>query len=103
MRDKGGDNANLNANVDDNDDVDVLKTRDTRISGKAERTIIITITNTDGSWTSQAAEPSATGSPQVGTDETDNGSGVDVLWFSVCDTEKGEGVIMNRRINTMET
>ena len=97
MRGKGGDNANLNANVDDDDNgnvdgnVDVLKTRDTRISGKAERTIIITITNTDGSWTSQAAEPSATGSPQVGADETDNGSGVDVLWFSGCAPEKGEG------------
>ena len=87
---RGGDNVDLNANVDDNvdvddnDDDDVLKTRDARISGKADRTIIITITNTDGSWTSQAAEPSATGSPQVGADETDNGNGVAVLWFSVC-------------------
>jgi len=81
LRDKGGDNVNLNDNLNDNgnDNVDVLKTRDARISGKAELSIIITKTNTDGSWTSQAAKPSATGSPQVGADETDNGSGVAVL------------------------
>ena len=98
MRDKGGDNANLN----DNDNVDVHKTRDARISGKAERTITITITNTDGSWTSQAAEPSATGPPQVGADETDNGSGVDVLWFSVCAAETAKRLLNHKAADLVD-